>query len=225
ERIKADPKLLQNSLATVIFLQGLASLRRGEVENCLECTNMSRCIFPIRPEAIHQEPAGSREAMRFFKEYVEGQPDDMAGRWLLNIAAMTLGEYPEGVPEPYRIPLEPFRSEFDIGRFTDIAAKLGVDRLDQSGGAIMDDFDGDGLLDIVETSIDPGAPMAFFHNKGDGTFEDRTNVAGLEDQLGGLYCVQTDYNNDGWLDIFVPRGAWLFPQRPSLLRNNRDGTF
>src|SRR5262249_4492868 len=85
ERFKAEPNLLQNSLATVIFLQGLASLRRGEVENCLECTNMSRCIFPIRPEAIHQEPAGSREAMRFFKEYVEGQPDDMAGRWLLNI--------------------------------------------------------------------------------------------------------------------------------------------
>jgi hypothetical protein len=225
ERIKADPKHLQNGLATVIFLQGLAGLRRGEVENCLECTTMSRCIFPIRPEAIHHKPEGSREAMRFFTEYLEGQPDDIAVRWLLNVAAMTLGEYPEGVPEPYRIPLEAFRSEFDIGRFTDIAARLGVDRLSQAGGAIMDDFDNDGLLDLVTTSMDPGTPMAFFRNKGDGTFEDRTRAAGLEDQLGGLYCVQTDYNNDGWLDIFIPRGAWVCPQRPSLLRNNRDGTF
>ena len=51
--------------------------------------------------------------------------------------------------------------------------------------------------------------MAFYRNKGDGTFEDRTEAAGVTDQLGGLVCVQTDYNNDGRLDIFIPRGAWL----------------
>ena len=68
--------------------------------------------------------------------------------------------------------------------------------------------------------------MALYRNKGDGTFEDRTEAAGLAEQLGGLDCVQTDYNNDGHLDIFIPRGAWLpTPIRPSLLRNNGDGTF
>ncbi len=40
-------------------------------------------------------------------------------------------------------------------------------------------------------------PMALYRNKGDGTFEDRTKAAGLAKQFGGLYCVQTDYNNDG----------------------------
>ena len=41
-----------------------------------------------------------------------------------------------------------------------------------------------------------------------------------------MYCVQTDYNNDGRMDLFIPRGAWLpVPIRPSLLRNNGDGTF
>ena len=54
---------------------------------------------------------------------------------------------------------------------------------------------------------------------------DHTAQAGLADQLGGLNLIQTDYNNDGCLDIFVLRGAWEFPQRPSLLRNNCDGTF
>jgi hypothetical protein len=38
--------------------------------------------------------------------------------------------------------------------------------------------------------------------------------------------VQTDYNNDGNMDIWIPRGAWhKYPMRPSLLRNNGDGTF
>jgi hypothetical protein len=68
--------------------------------------------------------------------------------------------------------------------------------------------------------------MAFYRNKGDGTFQDRTKEAGLIGQLGGLYCVQADYNNDGHLDIFIPRGAWLrLPIRPTLLRNNGNGTF
>ena len=69
----------------------------------------------------------------------------------------------------------------------------------------MDDFDDDGLLDVIVTSSDPTENMAYYRNKGDGTFEDRTREAGLTDQLGGLVCYQADYNNDGHLDIFIPR--------------------
>src|SRR5262249_25838054 len=81
-------------------------------------------------------------------------------------------------------------------------------------------------LDIVTSQMDAEGTMALYRNKGDGTFEDRTHASGLDTQLGGLNCVQTDYNNDGRLDVFVVRGGWLsLPQRPSLLRNNADGTF
>ena len=123
---------------------------------------------------------------------------------------MTLGEHPDGVDPRFLISLDQFQqSEFDIGRFRDIGHAAGVNRLNQAGGAIMDDFDNDGLLDLVVTTFDPTAPMAFYRNKGDGTFEDRTKAARLTGQLGGLNCVQTDYNNDGHMDIFIPRGAWL----------------
>src|SRR5439155_1473770 len=96
----------------------------------------------------------------------------------------------------------------------------------QAGGAVMDDFDGDDRLDLAVTSTDPTQAMAFYHNRGDGTFEDRSESAGVLGQLGGLVCYQADYNNDGRLDLFIPRGAWYpFPMRPSLLRNDGGGRF
>ena len=216
-------------LYTIVFYKGVTALRMAENDNCVMCRGESSCIFPIAPTAIHTNPAGSRLAIEHFSAYLRQFPDDLEVKWLLNLAHMTLGEHPAKVDPRHRLLLEPFcKSEFDIGQFRDISDRVGLHRNNQSGGAIMEDFDQDGLLDLVVTDWAASAPMAFYRNKGDGTFEDRTKAAGLENQLGGLNCVQTDYNNDGYMDIFIPRGAWLpgyLPMRPSLLRNNGDGTF
>ena len=141
--------------------------------------------LPHRPAAVHTNPAGSRLAIRHFTEYLEQFPDDLGVRWLLNLAHMTLGEYPDGVPSEFLITLDHFGSEFDIGKFRDIGHLVGVNRFNQAGGAIMEDFDNDGLLDLVVTSSTRAKPMAFYRNKGDGTFEDRTEAAGLSKQMGG----------------------------------------
>jgi hypothetical protein len=224
---ESDTELARNWLYTITYFQGVSALRRGETENCILCRGESSCILPISPAAVHTNPSGSRDAIAYFTEYLNQFPDDLEVRWLLNVAHMTLGEYPEQVDPKYRISLDHYnRADFAIGKFREVGHIVGIDRFNQAGGVIMDDFDNDGLLDLVFTSMDPTQPMVFYHNKGDGTFEDRTEAAGLLKQLGGLNCVQTDYNNDGLLDIFVMRGAWLnSPIRPSLLRNNGDGTF
>ena len=94
-----------------------------------------------------------------------------------------------------------------------------------AGGVIVDDFENNGLLDVVVSSQNVCDPLRYFHNNGDGTFEDRSAQAGLADQLGGLNIVQADYNNDGCMDILVLRGGWEYAQRKSLLRNNCNGTF
>ena len=222
---KSDRDLAGAWLYTIIFWQGVASMRQGENENCLECRGDSACIYPLSASAIHTKPAGSRAAIRYFTEYLQRFPDDLAVVWLLNLAYMTLGEYPDKVPPQYRLPVDRFGKDDDIGRFRDISHLVDLNRRNMAGGAVMDDFDNDGLLDVVVTTWGTQG-MGFFRNKGDGTFEDRTEAAGLAGQYAGSNLVQGDYDNDGFLDIFVMRGGWMpYPLRPTLLHNNGNGTF
>lgn len=225
--IESEAGLKTEMLYNLIFLQGVTALRQGENENCILCRGESSCILPINEAARHTNPEGSRLAIRHFTEYLEQFPDDLEVRWLLNLAYLTLGEDPVQLAPRFGIPLNHYvDSEFDIGRFRDIGHLVGVNRLNQSGGAIMDDFNQDGLLDLVVTTFDPTGQMAFFRNLGDGKFAEQTDEAGLTGQFGGLNCLQTDYNNDGRLDIFIVRGAWVqHPMLPTLLRNEGDARF
>ncbi|HZS03586.1 MAG TPA: FG-GAP-like repeat-containing protein [Blastocatellia bacterium] len=204
---------------------GIANLRSGEVDNCLHNHNAETCIFPLSAAARHRITAGAEKSIEYFKRHLAQKPDNLEVRWLLNLAYMALGKYPQAVPPDFLIPPAAFASKDRFAKFTDVAASLGVDVVSGAGGAIMDDFDNDGFLDLVISSVDACQSLRYFHNKGDGTFADWTEKAKLTDQIGGINCVQTDYNNDGWLDIFVMRGGWEFPMRNSLLRNNGDGTF
>ncbi len=225
--VEQDERLAQAYLASVIYFQGICAMRRGENDNCIMCRGESSCILPIAPAAVHQNTTGSRLAIKHFTEILERFPDDLEVRWLLNVAHMTLGEYPDRVESRFRLDLSPFLTpEFNIGRFRDVGHLVGVNRLNQGGGAIMEDFDNDGLLDLVVASFDPTQALSYYRNKGDGTFEDRSDAAGLSDQLGSPNCYQADYDNDGYMDIFIPRGAWLECEiRPTLLHNDGKGGF
>ncbi len=208
--------------------KAVAYLRLGEQENCLAQHNADSCLFPLKPKAFHLLPRGSRGAIPLFEEQLAANPNDTGTRWLLNLAHMTLGEYPDKVQPQYLIPPETFASEYNLPRFPDISEGLGLDVDDLAGGVIIDDFDNDGLYDVVISAWDLNGQLRYFHNNGDGTFTQRTSEAGLVGEVGALNIQQTDYNNDGLLDIWMLRGAWLGKagrMPPSLLRNNGDGTF
>jgi hypothetical protein len=226
-QIEQDDAVAREALYTVIYFQGVTALRHGENENCILCRGESSCIIPISAAAVHTNPAGSRLAIGHFLEYLDLFPEDLEVRWLLNLAHMTLGEHPGHVDPRFLVSLERLtKSEFDIGKFRDIGDVVGVNRLNQGGAGLMDDFDNDGLLDIVAPTWDATCLMALFRNNGQGAFDNQAVAAGLGSQLGGVYAVQADYNNDGFADIYIVRGAWLpYPVRPTLLRNNGDGTF
>ena len=205
---------------------GTSYLHLSEMENRVYLDSGAIDIFPpLTPSERFQKTDNLELALKYFLAFLDYDPGDLQVRWLLNLTYRTLGQYPGQVPRKYLIPPGIFRSTQDIGRFTDVAHKAGLDVFSAAGGVIVDDFDNDGLLDVVTSSADMCDPLHFFHNNGDGTFSDRTAQAGLAHQLGGLNLIQADYNNDGCMDLFVLRAGWEFPIRNSLLRNNCNGTF
>ncbi len=219
---------------------GMAWMRLGELQNCCQRHTADSCILPIRGEGLHTRPEGSRNAIRYFQEIIDtsGANDDeesldteKSALWLLNVAYATLGEYPHGVPEKYLFPLgNLFKNQIpDFPRFVNVLPKLELDTFDLSGGAIVDDFDGDEYLDIVTSCWSTRGPMHYFKNNRDGTFTERTKENGLEGLYGGLNMVQADYDNDGDTDIFVLRGSWMreygLKHVNSLLRNDGRGVF
>jgi len=204
---------------------GIAYLHKSEMENDVYRAPGERCLLPMRPGTAYAKPGDSQKAVEYFSRYLALKPEELEVRWLLNLAYMTLGAYPEKVPPEYLIPPSVFASSEDVGRFPDVAPQAGLNSFSTAGGLIVDDFENNGRLDVVTSSFDSCGPMHFFHNNGDGTFTEQGAKAGLADQLGGLNIVQADYNNDGCTDILVMRGGWEVAQRRSLLRNNCDGTF
>lgn len=206
----------------------LAYLRQGERTNCINGHASGSCIMPISGGGIHTDPVGSEKAIALYKDMLRRNPNDFESRWLINLAYMTLGKYPHEVPAGLLIPNMEGDTTYKVAPFEDIASSLGVDIHNMAGGTIVEDFDNDGYLDLLTSGWGTSEGMHFFRNKADGTFEDRSDRTGLQDINGGLNMVQADYNNDGFIDVLVLRGAWKreFGKEPnSLLRNNGDGTF
>ncbi len=132
-------------------------------------------------------------------------------------------------------------------RFLEVGAKAGVADPGFSTSAAFFDYDKDGKLDLfvcnyVEWTIEKdlvctldgknksyctpesykGQSSTLYHNKGDGTFENATERAGLKDPSSkSLGVALIDYDGDGWTDLFVANDT----QPNKLYRNKGDGTF
>ena len=206
----------------------VAHLRLAEVQNCIHCNTCDSCILPIRKTGVHVQPLPSQQAIGYLTRLIELQPDNLKARWLLNIAYMTLGKYPASVPSELLVPEAAFETSSNFPSFVNHAQDAGVDTLSLSGGVVADDFDGDGWIDIMTSDWAADGQLRRFRNTTQGTFDDKTEAAGLIGLLGGLNLVQADFDNDGDVDVLVLRGAWrgsagLIPN--SLLQNDGSGHF
>jgi hypothetical protein len=141
-----------------------------------------------------------------------------------------------------------FRNMGD-GTFKDVTKEAGLTHIGHTQAAVFFDYDNDGRLDLFITNtaewttnaidrssgayVGKGADglksimlsrkefNRLYHNNGDGTFTDVTEKAGLKGMGWAGDAVAFDYNEDGFLDVFVCN---MFG-RCQLYRNNGDGTF
>jgi len=129
---------------------------------------------------------------------------------------------------------ELYRNQGD-GTFVNVTTAAGLKPLDDGAGIAWGDCDNDGFLDLYiargcsDTCGDGLLADTLYHNNGDGTFTDVTAAAGITDTANTWAAIWGDYDNDGFLDLFVScAGATttLGPGNANILyHNNGDGTF
>ena len=120
------------------------------------------------------------------------------------------------------------------GTFEDVTTKTGLDGLDGVSVGVFADYDNDGYKDLFVSRTFKHNQL--FHNNGDGTFTDVTTKSAIGDDCCTTVASWGDYDNDGYLDLYV--GRYLDPrikipttfyarngEGNQLYHNNGDGTF
>ncbi|MCP4192222.1 MAG: hypothetical protein GY768_16545, partial [Planctomycetaceae bacterium] len=237
----------QGESTELTFWLAISYMRHGESVNALDTEkpgsiglggrmpqmgdpSLRQAMTTLPITEYHHDPSSTRMAIKLFEKLLEDNQDDSLLLWLLNYCYMTLGEFPNGVPEHLRLKTDFIDSFYGEIRentaaghadivFSDRGHELGVDTFNAGKGAVVEDFDGDGDLDIITGgNFDP---IRFYANEKGTAFVDRTSEAGLEG-IGQVHIMTAaDFDNDGWMDIFVGRP---FPHY-LLLHNRGDGTF
>jgi hypothetical protein len=127
-----------------------------------------------------------------------------------------------------------FRNE-GLGQFVDVTQSSGLTHRGDSVGAAWGDYDNDGDLDLFVTNL--SLPILggsdtrnfLYRNNGDGTFTQITTGEIATDLGHFLSCAWVDYDNDGWLDLFVtydpPTALPATAVKNRLYRNLGDGSF
>ena len=136
-----------------------------------------------------------------------------------------------------------FRNNGD-GTFTDATVGSGLRQTGTWQGIATGDYDNDGRPDLFVSGY---RDAALYHNEGAGRFREVTKTAGVESRLWGASAAFFDADNDGRLDLLVAHYVQFYPtstkfclqgglmstcgptnydpEKPTLYRNNGDGTF
>ena len=174
----------------VLVLRGAWLFDQGKITNSLLRNNGDRTFSDVTRTAGLAEPALPTQAAVWGDFDNDGDLD-------LYVANEDRSEDPTSA-EAY--PSQLFRNNGD-GTFTDIARAAGVTNYGYAKGVTSGDFDNDGDLDLYVSNV---GPNRLYRNEGNGTFVDMAEELGVIEPVGRSFAPWFfDYNNDGWLDLFV----------------------
>jgi tetratricopeptide (TPR) repeat protein len=215
-----------------LFMMGTTLSRRG---NFLEAIGYFRQTLK-RTLTTEQRVGAYREMGACYYrlgEYVEAAKQfhealqwkmSSEGQWLLKVA---LDQIKGPVPPLNKNVLFPAQElQVDAANppllaFEDIAPRLGIHHRNGNGTCAWGDIDGDGKPDLIVSGS--GTFVRVYKNEGD-KFTDVTAAVGLANVPSGYSLNLVDYDNDGWLDLYISLNGWSGPY-PNLLFHNERGKF
>lgn len=232
---------------TKLFWLAMSYMRHAEAENCLDkllddspkaedprgleqhAHHLQAQICALPLNRFHDRVQSALAAAKLFERLLDKY--DQTNRlyqWLLNFNYMTVGGFPQQVPPRYLIRtgfIDSFygqkkktvESQFSYLAFADRAKELGVNLNNTGRGVAVEDFDKDGYLDMVTGGS--FEYLVYYKNEHAGKFIDQTTEVGLGGVTQPFAITAADYDNDGWIDIFVSRPFGSY----RLYRNNGVG--
>ncbi len=176
-------------------------------------------LYQASVTAIWQEEYARADSL--LRRAIDGHPDALELRWSLREVHRALGAADADIPEVYRFPQADPPVRALAGRFREVGAELGVDKLDGGRSSAWADFDGDGDLDLVAL----GHPDLAYYRNDSGRFAETAREAGLHLPSGGIGAQVADYDNDGDPDLYITRDGWFGGGANVLFANDGDGHF
>lgn len=222
ERLQKDPNDFDARLEL-----GRTYIKCGLCDQAVHELEIAAQNPPTQAAALHHLGLAHYRAGRF-RQAVEScvkslfiDPNRERTRVWLWYSAEAMGGYPEDVPAEYRLEMKP-GWEPATTQYEDIAAKIGLDKTSGGRGTAVFDYNNDGLLDVMIASAYGGCCL--YRNNGDGTFTDVSTRSGLDQCVNAFNVSAADYDNDGFVDVFVTRQGF-YSGDSVLYHNNGDGTF
>jgi tetratricopeptide (TPR) repeat protein len=221
-----------NDESAALFLMGNTLSRRGNFREAIKYYGQAL----QRNVTLEQRLASLREMGASY--YRLGEFEDAAAKfyeamqWRMNsvdqflyrIAIDQVKGPPPPIPAGMQFPVEDGKVDPNnppaLG-FEEIAHAVGIDRLNGNGTCAWGDIDNDGDYDLIVAGS--GTFVGVYRNEG-GKFVDATNDAGLKGIPSGYSLNLVDYDNDGWLDLFIAMNGWNGPM-PDFLFHNERGKF
>ena len=229
ERVIDDSIPYSNEETAALFLMGNTLSRRGMFREAISYyqQELKRNITLEQRTATLREMGAAyyrlgeyQDAASNFYEALQWRMNSV-DQWLLKVALDQIKGPKPPLPAATLFPAAP-RPPGDYNlEFQDVAASLGIRALNGNGTCAWGDIDGDGDQDLIVAGS--GTFLRVYRNDG-GRFTDITGPAGLSHVPSGYSLNLVDYDNDGWLDLYVSLNGWSGPMR-NLLFHNEHGKF